>query len=87
MPGVQVTCYQRGQYQRLHFDARPAGDPDGLKQFLQVCLLQGPLVAAGCRPEAAPLWLKGAALLARMPGIVWNNAAGHPDAMVVGQRC
>lgn len=40
-PCVQVTRYQRGQYQRLHFDARPAGDPDGLKQFLEVCLLQG----------------------------------------------
>jgi hypothetical protein len=32
---LQVTRYQRGQYQRLHFDARPAGDPDGLKQFLE----------------------------------------------------
>lgn len=30
-----VTRYQRGQYQRVHFDARPDGDPAGLKQFLE----------------------------------------------------
>ncbi|KAL4427879.1 hypothetical protein ABPG75_001968 [Micractinium tetrahymenae] len=30
-----VTRYERGQYQRRHFDARPDGDPAGLKQFLE----------------------------------------------------
>ncbi|PSC76020.1 alpha beta-hydrolase [Micractinium conductrix] len=30
-----VTRYRRGEYQRKHFDARPDGDPAGLKQFLE----------------------------------------------------
>ncbi|KAL4442088.1 hypothetical protein ABPG77_011349 [Micractinium sp. CCAP 211/92] len=30
-----VTRYERGQYQRRHFDARPDGDPAGLKTFLE----------------------------------------------------
>jgi hypothetical protein len=31
-----VTRYREGQYQRLHFDARPDGDAAGLKQFEEV---------------------------------------------------
>ncbi|GAB4822211.1 hypothetical protein N2152v2_009257, partial [Parachlorella kessleri] len=31
-----ADCFWRtGQYQRAHYDGRPAGDPDGLKEFMQ----------------------------------------------------